>query len=475
MDLSQEIEAIVGQPGRQGLVYKAVLPPSYEIAQILCSFVNTSGGFLILGVHESGRSVSVLGLSSDFNSQVGPIVEKAIAMLSPLQAVRHQHVLHKGKQLYVIGAKRSEFPVTIKITEGSQAGVPGWNVLFSWIHISDIHFGHGDAGHGWDQTLVLAELRKDVDVMVKRGVPAPDAILVTGDIGFSGDTKKRPNNQPSQEYADAERFLRELGGSVSLDHQSIFVVPGNHDVQRPVDKENNSVRRLLDSVREGREPLDTVMADKGDRSLLALRQANFLAFATKFAPARLESETSSTEPRLWWSHRRRIRGDLNIRLVGLNTALLAADELDRGRLSVGKAPLAEVLTASPEPNELVVVLGHHPFRGGWLRDEKETDAWVRRHAHVYLSGHVHEADSEDARKGTGDGFVRVTAGASHGDQKEPASHGYNFAAVMRAPNGDLSLRLWPRRWSNKTKAFRDDTDNLPDGDRYAEHTLHRHP
>ncbi len=34
--------------------------------------------------------------------------------------------------------------------------------LFIWVHISDIHVGHGDASYGWDQQLVLSELIKDV-------------------------------------------------------------------------------------------------------------------------------------------------------------------------------------------------------------------------------------------------------------------------------------------------------------------------
>ena len=55
--------------------------------------------------------------------------------------------------------------------------------LFGWIHLSDIHFGHGDASHGWDQDLVMAALRRDI-----AGKPAPvrvDAIFVTGDIAFA--------------------------------------------------------------------------------------------------------------------------------------------------------------------------------------------------------------------------------------------------------------------------------------------------
>jgi hypothetical protein len=41
------------------------------------------------------------------------------------------------------------------------------SVIFAWIHLSDIHFGHGDAAHGWDQQLVLAVLRRDVGATTK--------------------------------------------------------------------------------------------------------------------------------------------------------------------------------------------------------------------------------------------------------------------------------------------------------------------
>ena len=140
-------------------------------------------------------------------------------------------------------------------------------------------------------------------------------------------------------------------------------------------------------------------------------------------------------------------------------------------MALGKAPLAEALTKPlTGPDELVVVLSHHPFRGGWLRDEKETDAWVRSHAHLHLFGHVHEADSEDARHGAGGTFVRVAAGAAHGEQDALAEHGYNVAAVIRV-KGELYLRLWPRRWSAKNKVFRPDIDNLPDGQIFTEHAL----
>lgn len=471
MNIAQEASTLIGQPQSERLQYRSVLPSSHEIGQILCSFANLNGGFLILGVVTKGGRLFVSGLSDDFH--VDKIINKAIGMLSPKPVVYHHNINHNGTQLYAIKVERSETSVLI---DGRAQLVPASNpssdVLFSWIHVSDLHFGHGDAAHSSDQALVTTNLHRDVATVLWQGAPAPKAILVTGDIAFSGDTRLRPGEQPSQEYADAQRFLLTLGQPFGLDAKHIFVVPGNHDVQRSADKVNN-IRRLRDELRESKGSIDEALAHNDDRALLTQRQANYLAFAAGFAPACLAaSGAAPSEKRLWWLHQVQTSSALKIRLVGLNTALLAADDQDRGKLAMGKKTLAEVLTMPPPGrDELVVVLSHHPFRGGWLRDEKDTDAWIRRHAHLHLAGHIHEADSEEARTGAGGAFVRVYAGAAHGEQNAPEEHAYNVAAVMRTPKGELRLRIWPRRWSAKLKAFRPDTDNIPEGQHFAEHTL----
>jgi hypothetical protein len=403
--------------------------------------------------------------------QLGPL-----AGLSPLPADQRPVTAWTDRQaawldvvqgiLSLLGHGRTQAPAPGP-TPRTQAGP---EILFAWVHLSDLHFGHGDAAHGWDQQLVLQVLLRDIAERLRKGCPAPDAALITGDIAFSGDT--RP---PGGEYDRARQFLASLAQATGLSAGQIFPIPGNHDVQRPVDQDR-AVARLLRDLRDGREPLDTALADAGDRGRLAQRQAHYLAFAADHAPACL-GPAAPPEQRLWWVHRLEARGGLRVRLVGLNTALLAADDQDPGRLRLGKAALAQALASPPPgPGELVVVLSHHPFRGGWLErsEERECDAWVRNHAHLHLSGHVHEADSEGARSGAGGDFLRVSAGAAHGERLPPgvpASHGYNFAAVLRLPDGSLQLRLWPRRWSDRSKTFVADSDNVPEGQLHADHPL----
>lgn len=338
--------------------------------------------------------------------------------------------------------------------------------LFTWIQLSDIHFGHGSASHSADQKLVTSIVVDDI-ALQRKHIPTPDVILVTGDIAFSGDSKASRTSSAPGEYAAARDFLRAVGQSASVAPERIFVIPGNHDVQR-TSASQRGLWRLLRNLRDGVDLIDECLADENERQLLIERFASYHDFAAQFAPGCL-SATPQTDRLVIWTHRYVARHGLIVRLIGLNTALLSNDNGDRGKLRLGMGALAQTLLPRREAGELLLVLSHHPFRGGWLADQQQIDQWVRNHAHVHLSGHVHEAESEDTRTGSGGALVRVSAGATHGEQ--PTGHGYNFASIMAKRDGSLSLRVWPRLWSDKNKHFRADTANLPDHQIYAEHPL----
>lgn len=337
--------------------------------------------------------------------------------------------------------------------------------LFSWIHLSDLHFGHGDTHHRWDQQLVLDELSQDIPQAIARfGIPAPCAVLVTGDIAFSGASRS------ADEYESATAFLHSIAAATQLSPAQIFVVPGNHDVQRSADK-TPAVGRLMRSLRDGNEQIDAIIDSQEERGILAQRQANYQRFASQFAPACLTHERAAT---LQWSHRLESAG-LPVRLIGLNTAMLAADDSDKGKLRLGLSGFASSVLKPPlSPNELVLVLSHHPLHGGWLADESDVDGWLRKRAHVHLFGHIHSADTESLRRGGQREFVRITAGAAHNERLppgNPAGHGYSFGAVLAGDDGAAVLRVWPRLWTDDNREFRVDVRMLKDGQSAADHKL----
>lgn len=348
----------------------------------------------------------------------------------------------------------------------------GEEALFSWVHLSDIHFGHGDKSHGWDQELVLARLAEDLAAAQKLGAPAPDVILVTGDIAFSGAGRS------PDEYQRAREWLIEVGRAASFSGAAseiagrIYLVPGNHDVNRGVDR-TPFISSFVESLRKGETPLDAALADDSSRELLAKRMAKYLELSASFAPACLGPSLPG-DHRLFWKHTLTARGGLEVRLVGLNTALLARDDTDAGKLRLGKQQITSAVLPRRAENEVVMVLSHHPFKG-WIADARDADAYLTGSVQVHLFGHVHDAETEASRNGAGAGLLRITAGAAHGEAMPeawiPASHGYSFGALIADAAGALSVRVWPRRWADKRKEFRVDNEAVPDGERYATHPI----
>lgn len=113
MDITDEATQLIGQAKNTKLEYKAVLPPSRSMAQIIGSFANTEGGYLILGISErDDGSIEINGLSEDFHAN--EITHKALDILVPQPKVNYQYISFKGKKLYVVKVDKSDSPVSIE-------------------------------------------------------------------------------------------------------------------------------------------------------------------------------------------------------------------------------------------------------------------------------------------------------------------------------------------------------------------------
>ncbi|HNG94796.1 MAG TPA: metallophosphoesterase [Acidobacteriota bacterium] len=91
----------------------------------------------------------------------------------------------------------------------------------SWLHLSDIHFGEAQ---GTGRDAVLNRLIDDVRELRERDQLAPDLIFITGDIAWSG--------KPNQYEKQAKPFLEKLQAAADVEPSRIFLIPGNHDVDR---------------------------------------------------------------------------------------------------------------------------------------------------------------------------------------------------------------------------------------------------
>lgn len=365
---------------------------------------------------------------------------------------------------------RALLPGTAEMAQtGAGPGAGTETLLLSWLHLSDLHFGHGSTSHRYNQQRMLAALAQDIRGQVRAGtVPSPDLILVTGDIAFSGGDQSRPPVE--DEYGHAAAWLDGLASSLQVPLEHIVMVPGNHDVARSADRDPET-KKLVADLREGTSSLDDAVCEEVGRMRLLGRQARYRAFASRYA----RPDSAHAAESGWTSHSLTIRG-FAVRILGLNTALLAADDRDHGRLRVGQRMLTELLSGlvqAADSEQLVLSLSHHPLSGGWLADQREVKSWLARHVHCHLAGHVHEAESEAARSGSGAEWLSITAGAAHAEavpQGVAAGHGYSVTAVFHTPSG-VRLRTWPRRFSDANADFRPDIDRVDPRTQYAEHVL----
>ncbi len=88
-----------------------------------------------------------------------------------------------------------------------------------WLQISDLHF---DDVEGWERRALLGAMLRHLEEFAAEH--PIDLVFVTGDIA---------NRGRRGEYDQAHRFLNRLCEVLHLDPSThLFVVPGNHDVDR---------------------------------------------------------------------------------------------------------------------------------------------------------------------------------------------------------------------------------------------------
>ena len=99
-----------------------------------------------------------------------------------------------------------------------QIGSP--NKIIRWLHLSDFHTGKDGYGQRQLFKYILTNVREHNSIG-----STPDLVFITGDIANKGQDK---------EYIEFyENFFMPLMDSLPSESQDrIFVIPGNHDVDR---------------------------------------------------------------------------------------------------------------------------------------------------------------------------------------------------------------------------------------------------
>lgn len=263
---------------------------------------------------------------------------------------------------------------------------------FSILHLSDLHERGPNEKERVRRYRVLGDAwKRNLDDLLNEG--AIDMVCLTGDVAHSGRT---------EEYEQAGRYLEEwLGHLGHRSRERLFIIPGNHDINRTINEQTwAALRNKLSHVSTlklsrwlsgGEVPLGL---DDGWREAVLERQGAFRAWLKAFDREALHPE-KSRHGRLGFQVSVRLpHVPFDIHITGLDSAWLAGNDADAGRLRLTDGQILSLChDAQGQPLAgFRLALIHHPLSD--LADGSDSRRRLAESVDLLLRGHLHEAEPE---------------------------------------------------------------------------------
>ncbi len=303
----------------------------------------------------------------------------------------------------------------------------------TWLHVSDFHLS--DKGP-YNQEVILNALVSSVRRLRGEG-HVPDLIFATGDIAQSGKAK---------EYEFATKFFDDLLEAAGLNRDRLFIVPGNHDVDR-------CAGEFLVRTITSEESADRFFNPDKPFPHLTLKFHAFSEWYNSYFNTIRVFPTSTTCSPVEIVTINKI----SIAVLPLNSALFCIDEHDFENLFIGNRCLDEAKKQLTN-NDLTIALVHHPLH--WLSSVEQVK--IRRKlvesVDLLLQGHFHQSASESIKSAQGE-YLKLAAGAAWQTRQWPNSAMYG---TFDGNQDQVSIFIFPIRYENSLEIWTLDTSLYPD-------------
>jgi formylglycine-generating enzyme required for sulfatase activity len=307
----------------------------------------------------------------------------------------------------------------------------------TWLHLSDWH----QKGREFDRDKVRDALLQDIEqrAAIHSDLRTIDFVVFSGDVAYHG---------VQEEYeAAVEQLFSPVLERAGVGWDRLFVVPGNHDVDR-------SAFRFLPA--ELTAPLTTAeqvnewQTDPEGLECLLRPFQNYRGFLSQYV--------GTDQGAYAYLRQFEARGK-RVALLGLNSALLSGRNREkRGgvelinddrHLVLGEPQIHTLLGDSGfRGADVRIAVMHHPF--DWLVefDRVAVRDRLKKACHFILRGHEHEPEVT-VERGTAGDCITIPAGASY-DRREPAAsryaNAYNYVHLdFKAGRGTVHLRRYEDR------------------------------
>ena len=298
----------------------------------------------------------------------------------------------------------------------------------TWLHISDLHMCGPMTG--WDANRILASLKDDFKKLQDQHQLCPDLIFVTGDIAY-GEIPGYPIDEQFQEAGTLLEEIREsFSTSISIDN--VFIVPGNHDVNR------NSVTPdqidWLDRQTDLNRIFDLVRSHNIQWRRCMERLQEYCSFLNNFSYTHLLGNPQY----LMFNSIRNISG-LKVGIAGFNSAWSSCRNSEKGKLWLAGKWQLETLLQKIKKADVSIALMHHPFN--WLVDKEDPEfgRLLENHFNFFLHGHEHLGWVDQKPHHT-----RIAASSCY--DRTGRDNGYNIVRLdTKNKKCDIWLRCYDRQ------------------------------
>lgn len=314
-----------------------------------------------------------------------------------------------------------------------------------WLHLSDLH--HCQQKTGWDAHRVLDPLTRDLKKMETDHGLVPQLLFFTGDGAFgnvSGSTLP--------EQFDGVHTLLEgarAAFSSAIPHKNVFIVPGNHDVDR-YEVTPDQTAWLTAQDRTTAEITGLIQnAGKQWRNYVGR-----LAAYREFLERRGYGHLLSDPARLIYDQMREFHG-LKLGIAGFNSAWSCCRKGEKGQIWLAGDWQSGTLVQNLRNADVRLALTHHPF--GWFVEQEDAPLRIcfEREFAFHLHGHEHLSWVNKS-----DDHVRVAAAACY--ESSWTENGYNFVRLdLETGEGEVWLRRYDAHgggWTPRVIAGKTDND-----------------
>ncbi|MCP4217961.1 MAG: hypothetical protein GY765_25180, partial [bacterium] len=299
----------------------------------------------------------------------------------------------------------------------------------TWLHLSDWH----QKDEIFDRKVVRDALIADIKERrtIHPGLEKIDFIVFSGDLAWKG--------KKSQLEEAEKNFLAPVLDAAGLEKDRLFMVPGNHDLDRDLFE---MLPAALTKPLTDEDVKEWLGNDKKRPKVLEPFEA-YAEFVKAYGGGNFSPYASCTRFKA---------GGREVGLMGLNSSWMCGRDKnsDYGKLIIGEPQVYDSLKTL-EGADLRIVVMHHPFNWLTLADSDNVEGRIREGADFILAGHQHR-ECVSVEKRNRENCIVIHAGAAY--VRRDKANGYNFVHIDDTENCTVFLRCW----SEKIKKWREDVD-----------------